>query len=686
MVCLTASRKLSEPVSGTVVAWRPISHSIERYNAYEEQEDRAASEGTALNSSATELHTLPRSKCSMSTPRSSLMTESMRDDAASVASILADAASAKSRQAFVVSTVTPATTPLVRALEPTARGRRQVAGTNETRNNSPDTDSDADDATCDVTIDAADTSADTSVTSFLATPDDSFLDHHENGCRQQTGASLIASTAVAVDLQPTLTVAHSSRSLLEGLPAWPERPRELCGPDIGSTGTPQNLVTVTTAVNLALSALPHPRVCPLPPSNKAGHIDPSAILPHAHQIREETHRHESDTRVSEPLVQELSSCDEDAEGEPDEGYGAVCPIWSSGSLNSSADIENPVPLLSRDGTWGGPRPLPTDPFIENCSLQQLDSRLTGLEAQRQQQAPLQDLELEESPERLPTVAEESQTSQSEANGVTLGDRENLDQADSLSGAPQPFGSPKVSTQVSVSEQDIGTSRKLQRRSQRIEGRRTTETQSDQSSPTRQLRLRCKSRVRSRSESHRSSTQSVLTRTDEQVLVQDNSQPEHHITKRARRESSTLSREARSRVSGGPKAGTVNNGPAAESGRYGEADTAKHERPSPEAVRRCLTQALGPNRLRSFPQYMHLHEAFPLFYQRYHISSSVSPEVLSIILRSIDLQACSQDLQFAVCRASRALGAFNKPRSILDLYTPRFVRGVGVTKEGMCPIW
>lgn len=31
------------------------------------------------------------------------------------------------------------------------------------------------------------------------------------------------------------------------------------------------------------------------------------------------------------------------------------------------------------------------------------------------------------------------------------------------------------------------------------------------------------------------------------------------------------------------------------------------------------------------------------------------------------------------------GHFNSPRTVLDLYTPRFVRGVGRDKAGLCPI-
>jgi hypothetical protein len=45
-----------------------------------------------------------------------------------------------------------------------------------------------------------------------------------------------------------------------------------------------------------------------------------------------------------------------------------------------------------------------------------------------------------------------------------------------------------------------------------------------------------------------------------------------------------------------------------------------------------------------------------------------------------------ELRDTVDRAQSVHGAFNKPRSILDLYTPRFVKGVGVDKVGMCPVW
>jgi hypothetical protein len=34
---------------------------------------------------------------------------------------------------------------------------------------------------------------------------------------------------------------------------------------------------------------------------------------------------------------------------------------------------------------------------------------------------------------------------------------------------------------------------------------------------------------------------------------------------------------------------------------------------------------------------------------------------------------------------RLEGTFNVPNTPLDLYTPRFVKGVGATKQGVCPV-
>ena len=46
--------------------------------------------------------------------------------------------------------------------------------------------------------------------------------------------------------------------------------------------------------------------------------------------------------------------------------------------------------------------------------------------------------------------------------------------------------------------------------------------------------------------------------------------------------------------------------------------------------------------------------------------------------------CSRRPSF-VLPTSRPGGTYHAPRSALDLYTPRFVKGKGINKVGLCPI-
>jgi len=92
-------------------------------------------------------------------------------------------------------------------------------------------------------------------------------------------------------------------------------------------------------------------------------------------------------------------------------------------------------------------------------------------------------------------------------------------------------------------------------------------------------------------------------------------------------------------------------------------------------------------MRNFPSDIPIHsDDFPNLYQRYHVPSTVAKEKRENIFRK-SKPSNSQDKQFHLIaeRGSKTLGVWNEPFDLLDLYTPRWVRGHLAKKEGMCTI-
>lgn len=92
-----------------------------------------------------------------------------------------------------------------------------------------------------------------------------------------------------------------------------------------------------------------------------------------------------------------------------------------------------------------------------------------------------------------------------------------------------------------------------------------------------------------------------------------------------------------------------------------------------------------NGLRIFPPDIPILSAvFPRLYMRYRVPSTL-PKDLHAAIFGKDGLTFDGPLQTLAERGSKTLGRWNEPSSPLDLYTPRWVRGAGDNKEGMCTI-
>ncbi|KAG6826760.1 hypothetical protein H0H87_006393, partial [Tephrocybe sp. NHM501043] len=75
--------------------------------------------------------------------------------------------------------------------------------------------------------------------------------------------------------------------------------------------------------------------------------------------------------------------------------------------------------------------------------------------------------------------------------------------------------------------------------------------------------------------------------------------------------------------------------------------------------------------RALPPSVSPHPAFPLLYRRFPLSSYYAP--------TPDADPTT------LFNPSHPGGSYNPPRSPIDLYTPRFTRGKGPAKQGLCPV-
>ncbi|KAJ1022699.1 hypothetical protein NDA18_005037 [Ustilago nuda] len=395
----------------------------------------------------------------------------------------------------------------------------------------------------------------------------------------------------------------------------------------------------------------------------------------------------------------LSSCSEDAEGELEESFYSEHSFWmaqpadTSTSTVATLDVDDPqIPLLGRDGTWKATEQQ--NAATRGDDVQEGEHRRTT----SQRGLSLNQLGKVSKPNLLYNSATTS-TLQKRAPSLPSSDSEDVP----LSWAANK--KQKKST-ANKTRDDSGTSKNV------TKAKKASKKQPKASKPKKKATTRRPLSSSSKREDAIVSSEigsisasinpsSPASSTGRYRLRKKESVPELNLSllmTPPRNIASLVSDEAvdgwtdwvdqpeedRGRIftpspTAMPGAPTTKLEDSYDADSAGEGDELGIPSASPDSAR---VRVRGQ---RTFPAHFEIHADFPLLYQRYCVPSSVSPEVLEMLLRGLNHADVDDEFQEVVDRAQTVQGTFNKPRSILDLYTPRFVKGVGAQKVGMCPV-
>ncbi|TKY84612.1 hypothetical protein EX895_006514 [Sporisorium graminicola] len=419
----------------------------------------------------------------------------------------------------------------------------------------------------------------------------------------------------------------------------------------------------------------------------------------------------------------FSSCEEDADGEPDESFTSQHSFWTTNPGDTSAstvdtvDLDEPIPLLGRDGQWkGGTSPSKAAQYYslqsQNISRRSASRADHPLYHEDRVENSLVSRSAPYQGTRLKTAAAETDTQTGFAFD-SAEKRKDVQQDMQLQDGSMANDAVGKAERASKKQSQRSTSSKKAKSSKTINSAVPRHASSEVGSGS---SARCFSSPASslgRYRLRRKESVPVLSLTE--LLTpppikpaspfneagtgpvdwhdEDRHYPVQPLqyNREARRHSQHAEHQPHELKEGeSPQDRAHGSGSGQSDGEEAAVGDINLKMDPEEAAQDQLEETMQPapvrNRgTRTFPRTWEIHPDFPLLYQRYSVPSSVSPEVLEMLLRHLDFAEIDEHFNEIVDRDQRSHGAFNRPRSILDLYTPRFVKGVSAQKVGMCPI-
>ncbi|KAE8230600.1 hypothetical protein CF326_g4394 [Tilletia indica] len=108
---------------------------------------------------------------------------------------------------------------------------------------------------------------------------------------------------------------------------------------------------------------------------------------------------------------------------------------------------------------------------------------------------------------------------------------------------------------------------------------------------------------------------------------------------------------------------------------------------PAADTSTRTSFLVSEERRNFPTSMTFDDSYPLLYQRFYVPSSLPGRMRERIFGGSTAGSFDKEVKKEAVTGIKVpkRSMYKEPPSLLNLYAPRYIRGQGMIKEGLCPV-